>query len=292
MNKIYTFLAIIILLSSCNSNKKSSQDEDTDTKPMLFVSIQPLKYFVDMIVKDRYEVRVMVPPGSSPETFSPSSKQMTELEKSDGFVKIGSLPFENRWDSLWQANHPQTDLINCSIGIPEQKLAHQHGDHVHYGTDPHIWLAPSAAKIIAQNIYDGILHFDPANKTFYKKNLESLMDTIDHVQNELNVKLENMKDRDFLIFHPVLGYLSAEYQMNQEAIEFEGKKPSLRQLKHIVEVAKKENITTILVQKEFSTSSADIIAKEIDGQVVIIDPLGYNWPEVMRNIGSAISEKE
>ncbi|QZT35826.1 zinc ABC transporter substrate-binding protein [Halosquirtibacter xylanolyticus] len=291
MKTIYIFaiIATLSLITSCKPNKRVQDTNQGNTKQILYVSIQPLKYFVDQIVKDRFDVKVLVPPGSSPETFAPSSKQIAELENAMGFFKVGPLTYENRWGSEWQAAHPGTELINCSIGVPKQTLAHQHGDHVHYGTDPHIWLAPKTAKIIATNIYEGILQFDPANKSFYRKNFKNLLSTIEGVKSDLDKMFEGHPHQAFLIFHPVLGYLSSEYHLHQEAIEFEGKKPSLKQLTHFVELAKKENIQSILVQKEFSSSSAKIIAKEINGKVVVINPLGYNWPEVMREIGEAIS---
>lgn len=285
---IYAIFVLTTICFSCKPNKQVQESSHSSQKPILFVSVQPLKYFVDQIVKDRFEVKVLVPPGSSPETFAPSSKQIASLEQAVALFKIGALGFEERWDNNWQKEHPQTELINCSIGMPSLCLHHHHGDHHHHGTDPHIWLAPQTAKIIAHNIYEGILRFDPANKQFYHRNLKHLLDTIAEVKTALDQKLNHKEEQEFLIFHPVLGYLSKYYHLHQESIEFEGKKPTLKQLKHIVEIAKEENISTILVQKEFNTSNAEIIAKEINGKVITIDPLGYDWPKVMIEIGDAI----
>ncbi|MDC1107360.1 zinc ABC transporter substrate-binding protein [Prolixibacteraceae bacterium] len=292
MKTIYIFAIIlsITFITGCKPNKRVQEVSRSNTKPILYVSIQPLKYFVDQIVHDRFNVKVLVPPGSSPETFAPSSKQIAYLENSKAFFKIGSLNYEEKWGNEWQVSHPHTELVNCSVGIPKQSLAHKHGNHYHYGTDPHIWLAPKSALTIATNVYEGILQFDPANKSFYYKNYKKLLSTIDEVKNNLDLMFANHTGQAFLIFHPVLGYLSTEYNLQQEAIQFEGKDPSLKQLTKFVTLAKKEKIKSILVQKEFSSSSAKIIAKEIDGKIIVIDPLGYNWPKIMIDIGKAISE--
>ena len=37
-------------------------------------------------------------------------------------------------------------------------------------------------------------------------------------------------------------------------------------------------------------SNAELIAREIDGRIVQIDPLAYNWPENMLAIAHALSE--
>lgn len=45
-------------------------------------------------------------------------------------------------------------------------------------------------------------------------------------------------------------------------------------MKEIVDLARQENITTILIQRQIDWEMAMGVASEIDGQVVVIDP----WP--------------
>ena len=40
----------------------------------------------------------------------------------------------------------------------------------------------------------------------------------------------------------------------------------------------------IFVQNQFSTHNAEVIANEINGRVVQIDPLAYNWNESIKMI--------
>ena len=55
-------------------------------------------------------------------------------------------------------------------------------------------------------------------------------------------------------------------------------------IQEIIEVAKEEEIKVIFVQKQFSTHNAEVIAREINGRVVQIDPLSYNWAENLKLI--------
>ncbi len=76
----------------------------------------------------------------------------------------------------------------------------------------------------------------------------------------------------------------------QKAIEISGKEPSLKDLVKIINLAKKENVKIIFVQKQFSKNAATIIAKSIGGKVVEIDPLAPNWLENIEKMANTIEE--
>jgi zinc transport system substrate-binding protein len=74
-----------------------------------------------------------------------------------------------------------------------------------------------------------------------------------------------------------LSYYSSEYGLTQIAIEADGKNPSAQQLAELVRLAKSEKLNAIFIQSQFDSRNAEILAKEIGGEVVSIDPLGYDW---------------
>ncbi|MPN56183.1 hypothetical protein SDC9_203869 [bioreactor metagenome] len=67
-------------------------------------------------------------------------------------------------------------------------------------------------------------------------------------------------------------------------VEIEGKEPSAQDLTKIVDLAKEKNVKVIFVQPQFSTRSAEVLAKEIGGEVVAVDPLAKNYIENMDNV--------
>ena len=62
-----------------------------------------------------------------------------------------------------------------------------------------------------------------------------------------------MLPRSFIIYHPALGYFARDYGLNQLSIEFEGKNPSPAQIRKLVDIAQKEKINTVFVDKGFDT---------------------------------------
>jgi zinc transport system substrate-binding protein len=277
-------LLIGILLLGCFSGVQKPKNK------ILFVSILPLKYFTDKIAGDIYKVEVTVPPGAGPETYSPTPKQMMMLGEASAYFSIGYLGFEQTWLENFKSINPNLQVFVTSKRVELIKDEGQHGDHSHLqGVDPHIWSSPKTARLIAQNIFEGMMQIDPANGDTYQKNLSILLAEIEKVDSTVTKLLSKASSKKFIIFHPALGYFARDYGLEQLSIEFEGKVPSPRHLQTVIETAKSENIKFVLIQKEFDKENAEIIAKETGSKIIQIDPLDYNWPEQMINIAEKLS---
>ena len=277
-------LLIAIMLSGCFSAAKRPKDK------VVFVSILPLKYFADKIVGDLYRVEVTVPPGAGPETYSPTPKQMMMLGEASAYFSIGYLSFEQTLIENFKSTNPDLQVFATSKRIDLIKDETRHGDHEHLlGVDPHIWSSPKTARLIAQNIFDGMIIIDPSNGDTYKKNLNNLLIEIGKVDSTVTSLISKTASKKFIIFHPALGYFARDYGFEQLSIEFEGKVPSPKHLQTVIETAKSENIKFILIQKEFDKENAEIIAKETGSKIIQIDPLDYNWPQQMISIAGKLS---
>ncbi|MCP4219283.1 MAG: zinc ABC transporter solute-binding protein [bacterium] len=157
-------------------------------------------------------------------------------------------------------------------------------DHDHGGVDPHIWLSPEAVKIQARHILDALIAFDPTGSEFFRKNYDLFVKDIDSLQEENKAVMAPLKGRQFMVYHPAWTYFAREYGLRQLPIEIEGKSPGVKDLKNIIDLAKKENIRVIFVQSQFDSQSAQAVAGEIGGKVVAMDPLAFQWLDNMKKI--------
>lgn len=280
MYKIRLFAPLVfILLISLSSTSCHRQNKNADT---ISVSIEPLRFITEQIVGNDFQIQVLVPPGSSPETYEPTSAQMLQTARSKVFIDIGLLDFEANLEQAIRKNMPQVALIKSSDRVP---LLAGHCGHAHlddeqaHGIDPHIWLSPTRLKIIAENIYNGLSTIYP-DSIQYKTNFDALCRKIDSLDSTLNSLLTS-QEKGFLIYHPALTYLSADYGQNQISVEVEGKEPSAAYLSRLIDTAKTLKITKILYQKQFDKSTIEAIAAELHLTPVVIDPLEEN---VLENI--------
>jgi zinc transport system substrate-binding protein len=272
-----------------------------DNRLPVFVSIAPQKYFVSQIGKDLVDVQVMVQSGASPHTYEPKPLQMAALSKAEIYFSIG-VTFENAWLNKIASSNPHLLIVHTDEKIQKIQMSthhHHHDDdtehspvedhnhnHQHNGIhDPHIWLSPPLVKIQALNIFKALQQADPVNSATYEANYKDFIAEIDLLHTELENTFSGKEETPFMVFHPSWGYFAKAYGLKQVPIEVEGKDPKPAQLMEVIRFAKEHNIKVIFVQPQFSTRSAQMVAKAIGGQVVSVDPLALNWSENLRQVG-------
>ena len=279
-------LSIIILsVIACQNGPKKPAGK------IVFASILPLQYFTDQITGSLYHSEVMVPPGVGPETYNPTPRQMGEMARAGAYFANGFLGFEEANVDKFQSINPNLVFVNTSDHVELiHAEGHNHGDHVHEkGVDPHTWSSPEGARIIAKNIFEGMVRVDPANRSVFEANYSRLLARIDSVDGAVKAILTDIPSRTFMVFHPALGYYAREYHLVQLSIEFEGKVPTPRHIQNIVQEAKTQNIKNILIQREFDVENAEIIANETGSTIIQIDPLAYDWPREMISLAHKIA---
>ena len=282
MRKLIYILTLFILSACGNTTQKSE-------KPILTVTLEPLRYFTEAIAGDNYEVVSMVPKGSSPESYDPTPQQLVNLSKSQAYFRIGYIGFEQAWMKKLEANSPDMKVYDTSKGIDLiRDKGYWHGDHFHEGgVEPHVWNSTQNALIIADNIYQALCELDSTHQEDYQKRLDVLKQTIRQTDANVHTLLENA-DSTFLIYHPALSYFARDYGLKQVSIEEGGKEPSPAQLKALIETCRNENVHTIFVQQEFDQRNAQLIANELGVNIVSINPLSYDWVKEMIRIAEAL----
>ena len=252
------------------------------------VSIAPVMHFVKAIGGDKVDISLMVKIGNSPHTYEPKPSQMTAIAKSQIYFAMG-VEFEKVWLPKFQSLNSRMRVVDLSQGIEKIEMIHHEG-HEHKGKDPHIWTSPANVKVIAQNIYKALSAIDRNNTKYYEKNLHTFLAKIDATDMQIQKILSSLKDsRNFMVFHPSWGYFAKVYNLIQVSVEVEGKSPKPRELVHLIQEAKKQSVTAIITQPEFSDSSAKIIARELHIPVVKLSPMAPNWSENLIKMAKTIA---
>ena len=279
--RIFLIMCVLVLFSCTNKSYRGNEK--------IVVSIMPIKYLVEGIIGDDLEVAVLVPPGSSPETYEITSGQLIELQNARLVFTTGLIDFENELFSKL-TNNP-VELHN-GIKLIEGSCGHIHSldHHTHaHGIDPHIWTSPKQLKTMSENAYKAISLLYP-DSVKYRENYLALIDKLDILDEEITETINRANMKTFFIYHPALTYYSNDYGLTQVAIEADGKEPSASRLQYLVDLAHSEGITKLLYQREFSRTAVEIIAKDIDAELIEIDPLAEDVVRNIREITRIIAE--
>ncbi|MCX6255960.1 MAG: zinc ABC transporter substrate-binding protein [Bacteroidia bacterium] len=281
MRKIFCFLTIVFLIS-CGRRGTDTGGE------IITVSIAPFKYFVEEIAGDDFTVNVMVPAGSNPHIYEPFPEQINKLRKSIAYISNGYLGFEITWlDRFYETNRTMKRL-SLSVKIdPLISGQHREGDHIE-GADPHYWVSPKCAMIMASSVREFLGELNPSQKQKYEANYQTLALKIQEVDKKAKELFSGVQNRSFMIYHPNLGYLARDYGLEEIPVEYEGKEPPPSRLKELIDRARKDKLKTIFVQREYDTKNAKAIAHEIGAKVKIIDPLSEDWQKATMDIIIAV----
>ena len=277
----------LLLFTALAASISCGQETDSSTKIGVAVTILPQAEFVESIGGDKVSVTVMVPPGANPHTTELTPSKMTEVAEAKMYAKVGSgIEFELSYMDKIEAVNKNMLVVDCSEGI--ELIGSVDPDEP--GDDPHIWLSPANAEIMVQNICDGLVQIDPNNKTYYERNRDTYLEKLDSLDEEIKVKLENVQNRAFIVFHPSWGYFARDYNLEQIPIEIGGKEPSAQDVSQIIEEAKSRNIKIIFASPQFNPQMAEVIAHEIGGNVVSIDQLAKDYISNLQIVSNEMVE--
>jgi zinc transport system substrate-binding protein len=221
------------------------------------------------------------------------NKGMQICDSSKGVKLITISEHDHHEDEEdYHGKHGHHDDREDEVDHHEEHAHHDdHEDeHHHGGKDPHVWLSPNNAIIMATNIKEALIQRDPANKEYYQQNTNELIMKLYDLKREIDAQLSSLPSRTFLIFHPAWGYFAADFNLTQVSVEYCGKDPTPKQMAKLIKEAKEIGAKVIFAAPQFSQRSADAIASEIKGRVVLIDPLAKDYVNNLRKAAQALSE--
>ena len=168
--------------------------------------------------------------------------------------------------------------IDASEGIdllcPDESHHHNHDDHGHHHeSDPHIWLSPANAAIMAQNICSGLTDLYPNHSATFRENLSELLAQIITLDNYGKEQLGSLSCREIITFHDGFAYLAEHYDLHiLRAVEEEsGSEASAAELIHLINLVEQHNLNTIFTETNGTDAAARIIGAETGANIRELD---------------------
>ncbi|MCX4358045.1 MAG: zinc ABC transporter substrate-binding protein [Rikenellaceae bacterium] len=275
MKKYIIALAAILSLGGCDNITKHD-------KPTIAVSIEPLRYFVERIAGDDFDVVSIIPEGASAESYEPTPQNMRDAITSDLFFCIGLL--DNERNMIEAAEADTTARVielykSCLLMAPDGRYLTEGVDYSDSlrGVDPHVWISPANGFRMSEKIAEELCRLNPDKATQYRKNKALLQNDIDLLYFLALTKAQNKRLPKAIIYHPALTYMADCCFFEQIAIEKDGKEPSAAYTKEIIEIGRKNGVKRVFYQSQLNPESVKTIADEIGATPTEFNPLAKNW---------------
>ena len=288
MKRILSLILIAAFLVGCSVVTPAPVKD----KLQITVSIAPQAWLVKALTGDLAVVQSMVNVGDDPHTYEPKPSQMKALAQTDIYFTIG-VEYERAWMPRLSNSNSMMRVIDTTIGVNLLTSGKGlNGSNAQAGeSDPHIWFSPQRMKVVAKNMAEALISYNPVNKSTYDKNLAILLEKIDAVDAGVKEALKNVKHKEFLIMHPMLAYFAMDYGLVQLPVEIGGQEPTPGELAQLLELAHKYQIKTLYVQRNTSVKMAETVTKALGiSQTFELEPLVEDWPANMLKIASLLAE--
>ena len=269
MKRLFLFLIIFIfLLSGCARQEAPAQVAATTLPVYEFTSrlCDGTGITVSRLVTENV---------SCLHDYSLNVRQVKAAEAAEVIVISGAGLEEFMEDIL-----SNKSTIDASVGIDlmestvhEHEHEHEHGHDHDHEEDPHIWLSPANAKIMAANICENLCHQYPSHSDIFQQNLSSLIADLDTLEAYGQAQLSTLRYHDLITFHDGFGYFAESFGLQiLEAVEEEsGSEASAQELKHLITVVREHDLPAIFIEINGSVSAADVISRETGTKVYALD---------------------
>lgn len=163
-------------------------------------------------------------------------------------------------------------LLHSDEAHEEEEHHHEEDDH-HHEEDPHIWLSPENAMVMAQNICEGLSRQYPDYEDTFRANLGKLLSQLEALQSYGEEQLSGLQCRELISFHDGFSYFAQAFHLTiLESVEEEsGSEASAKDLIHLTELVRKHKLPAIFTEVSGSDSAAQVIARETGCKVYALD---------------------
>ena len=199
--------------------------------------------------------------------------QMRAIQGAKAVIINGAGLEEFMEDAL----HDAANVIDASQSLSLLEGDHDHDhehDHGHtHAEDPHIWLSPMNAKVMAHNICHGLKEIFPQYEDIFEGNLEALEAELDALQTYGEQTLSSLSCRELITFHDGFSYFAESFDLTiLMAVEEEsGSEASAAQLAELCRLVEDHHLTAIFTETNGSDSAAGIISRETGAKLYSLD---------------------
>ena len=258
-------------------------------------SIKPLSLIVQEIVGSSADVDTLLPVSASPHDYPLKVSDYARLQKADLVVWIGP-----ELESFLQkpiANLPAAKTVAAYDLAGLNWPVDSHGDHEsnhHHERDPHLWLDPRNAIVVAQAVSEKLVQIDPANANVYRANMQTFATNMKSLDEKLTKQLKPLAGHGFAVYHEGYGHFISHYELHQ--INFVTFTPEQRPgAKHLQQLREDlaKNGECIFMEPYYELQSVRDLAQELKLRLGVLDALGtqntQNYTQLLEHMASAFS---
>lgn len=285
MNKVFLALGVSVLSPLALA------------KPVIATSIKPVSMVVAAIAGDKADIQQIVSSTASPHDFAMRPSDLKKITDADTVVWVGEAlekflekPLENAGKESnaieWLALEGMQLHNFAEEHHHEEHDDHEHHDdhegheghegHDHSGIDPHVWLSPDNALVLAKAVTNRLVSLDAANAEYYRDNLASFEKGLSAKDAEIRTALNKVNKVPYIVFHDGYSYFEQHYGLQNvgEITVSPERKPGAKKVAEIRHEIEENKVQCVFSEPQFSPAIVKTLLEGSDVKTAPLDPLG------------------
>ena len=273
-------LLLLMMLTACGPKSSGSIVEG---KVNVITTFYPIYEFASEIGGEDVNAINLLPVGVEPHDWTPRSQDIINTSKAQLFLYNGAglegwVPnFLKSLDSDSEAK-----AVEVSQGVElittDGDDGHDHagdGDTDSLHTDPHTWVSPKSALVMAKNIKDSLQSIDPGHTAGYEERYQKLVERLTALDSKFTAELGKLPNKEIVVSHQAFAYLARDYGLTQHAIMglSPDAEPRGQDLLDLAALVKKDGIRYIFFEELVSDKLAKTLAGETGVSTMVLNPV-------------------
>ncbi len=295
--------------------------------PRVLVDIAPIGAIASRVMDGAGAPDALLPPGASPHQFSLAPSDARSLSEADLVFWVG--PGLSAWMEAPLASlatgseiidlsglpgltvlparaggrfpeHDHDDHDQGDYGHDDDDHDHDHGAEAGSGdaghaqsdegtTDPHYWLDPRNAAVMADAMAIRLAGRDPANADLYRDNAEAFASEMAALESELRDALAAVRDMGFLVHHDGFQYFENRFGLSAtgSVAGFAGDVGGVRRMSELRASIAADAVRCAFTEPQLPTEPLTLLAEGAGLRIATLDPIGVagdSYATLLRNL--------
>ncbi|WP_410514674.1 zinc ABC transporter substrate-binding protein [Paenibacillus sp. BR2-3] len=270
-------LMLVLVLAGCGAKSSGSIQEG---KVNVVTTFYPIYEFAKEIGGEDINAINLLPVGVEPHDWTPRSQDIVNTSKAQLFLYNGA-GLEGWVPNFLKGldNASEVQAVEVSQGVDyimtdeAEQDEHTDGDSLH--TDPHTWVSPKSALIMAENIKNSLLKVDPEHKEAYEERYNTLAERLKKLDQTFEEELGKIPNKEIVVSHEAFSYLSRDYGLTQHAIMglSPDAEPRSQDIVDLTNLVKAKGIRYIFFEELVSDKLAKTLASEAGVSTLVLNPV-------------------
>jgi zinc transport system substrate-binding protein len=295
--------------------------------PNVLTDILPVNSIAARVMESADTPVLLVPPGASPHAYSMRPSDARAVQEADIIFWVGEglapwlveplgtlpadaevvalsdlegltlLPFRQSAEFEHDDDHGQEETAGGHDDHGHEE--HAHDDHEHGDVDPHIWLDPENAIVMARAMAQILAAHDPENAALYADNADAFAGEIEALETDIRAALSTVAGRRFVVFHDAYHYYEARFDFEASgSIAFsDASAPSASRIRDVREAITAREVACVFAEPQFDDSLVQTAIEGTGATSGTLDPIGMRlepgpdlYPGLLRSITEGLKD--